>query len=118
MIRRPPRSTRTDTLFPYTTLFRSKSLQQGKRDGIASAFEMRPFKRSSASDRRVATARIDLMTKQLFMIITEAPSAEEEAAFETWYVDRHMPDVLAVPGFTAAQRIRLAPGPEDRKSVG
>src|SRR3546814_15797492 len=25
MIRRPPRSTRTDTLFPYTTLFRSTS---------------------------------------------------------------------------------------------
>src|SRR3546814_18755022 len=24
MMRRPPRSTRTDTLFPYTTLFRSK----------------------------------------------------------------------------------------------
>src|SRR3546814_4859362 len=27
MIRRPPRSTRTDTLFPYTTLFRSVALQ-------------------------------------------------------------------------------------------
>src|SRR3546814_14651672 len=27
MIRRPPRSTRTDTLFPYTTLFRSSALQ-------------------------------------------------------------------------------------------
>src|SRR3546814_12602115 len=27
MIRRPPRSTRTDTLFPYTTLFRSSSLR-------------------------------------------------------------------------------------------
>src|SRR3546814_5395022 len=26
MIRRPPRSTRTDTLFPYTTLFRSSAL--------------------------------------------------------------------------------------------
>src|SRR3546814_8418203 len=26
MIRRPPRSTRTDTLFPYTTLFRSQQL--------------------------------------------------------------------------------------------
>src|SRR3546814_19497960 len=26
MIRRPPRSTRTDTLFPYTTLFRSQGL--------------------------------------------------------------------------------------------
>src|SRR3546814_18693690 len=27
MIRRPPRSTRTDTLFPYTTLFRSREQQ-------------------------------------------------------------------------------------------
>src|SRR3546814_8962490 len=26
MIRRPPRSTRTDTLFPYTTLFRSRAI--------------------------------------------------------------------------------------------
>src|SRR3546814_3163433 len=28
MIRRPPRSTRTDTLFPYTTLFRSTASQK------------------------------------------------------------------------------------------
>src|SRR3546814_9878585 len=34
MIRRPPRSTRTDTLFPYTTLFRSL---------LAVAREMRPL---------------------------------------------------------------------------
>src|SRR3546814_18204587 len=27
MIRRPPRSTRTDTLFPYTTLFRSLGIE-------------------------------------------------------------------------------------------
>src|SRR3546814_16832718 len=34
MIRRPPRSTRTDTLFPYTTLFRSLvDLQRGDRAG-------------------------------------------------------------------------------------
>src|SRR3546814_5764580 len=35
MIRRPPRSTRTDTLFPYTTLFRSRvtgNVAQGKGD--------------------------------------------------------------------------------------
>src|SRR3546814_13859959 len=31
MIRRPPRSTRTDTLFPYTTLFRSKVAGQAGR---------------------------------------------------------------------------------------
>src|SRR3546814_9939919 len=30
MIRRPPRSTRTDTLFPYTTLFRSRQGRQGQ----------------------------------------------------------------------------------------
>src|SRR3546814_7885276 len=30
MIRRPPRSTRTDTLFPYTTLFRSQELVVNK----------------------------------------------------------------------------------------
>src|SRR3546814_9737523 len=29
MILRPPRSTRTDTLFPYTTLFRSKAVEAG-----------------------------------------------------------------------------------------
>src|SRR3546814_14827659 len=34
MIRRPPRSTRTDTLFPYTTLFRSPFCP---RDGFCSA---------------------------------------------------------------------------------
>src|SRR3546814_7322635 len=28
MIRRPPRSTRTDTLFPYTTLFRSEAAER------------------------------------------------------------------------------------------
>src|SRR3546814_12033961 len=32
MIRRPPRSTRTDTLFPYTTLFRSPG-EVGRRTG-------------------------------------------------------------------------------------
>src|SRR3546814_3456994 len=31
MIRRPPRSTRTDTLFPYTTLFRSTGAGGGRR---------------------------------------------------------------------------------------
>src|SRR3546814_4107004 len=34
MIRRPPRSTRTDTLFPYTTLFRSIGLLSGELTGF------------------------------------------------------------------------------------
>src|SRR3546814_7253996 len=35
MIRRPPRSTRTDTLFPYTTLFRSTDARGRKRSVFA-----------------------------------------------------------------------------------
>src|SRR3546814_20227482 len=34
MIRRPPRSTRTDTLFPYTTLFRA-AREISERHGVA-----------------------------------------------------------------------------------
>src|SRR3546814_5074975 len=35
MIRRPPRSTRTDTLFPYTTLFRSIDRDHVQREHLA-----------------------------------------------------------------------------------
>src|SRR3546814_15197069 len=34
MIRRPPRSTRTDTLFPYTTLFRSRFFGTPASSGV------------------------------------------------------------------------------------
>src|SRR3546814_11375561 len=37
MIRRPPRSTRTDTLFPYTTLFRSHRASSPERSAAASS---------------------------------------------------------------------------------
>src|SRR3546814_20327225 len=44
MIRRPPRSTRTDTLFPYTTLFRSRLLHgaEGGAGGQVRASARRP----------------------------------------------------------------------------
>src|SRR3546814_4342157 len=52
MIRRPPRSTRTDTLFPYTTLFRScmkaapRGALRGERRGVV-----------AVSGRSIAAAR-------------------------------------------------------------
>src|SRR3546814_6106404 len=46
MIRRPPRSTRTDTLFPYTTLFRSSEPIRGANVGPSS----RTRRLSSASE--------------------------------------------------------------------
>src|SRR3546814_14770229 len=41
MIRRPPRSTRTDTLFPYTTLFRSH-----RRRPVGGSIRLSPFRGS------------------------------------------------------------------------
>src|SRR3546814_3171086 len=40
MIRRPPRSTRTDTLFPYTTRFRSE--RPGRAPGAGTALRQHP----------------------------------------------------------------------------
>src|SRR3546814_17725181 len=51
MLRRPPRSTRTDTLFPYTTLFRSRQTRRGYGSG-----EPRRSRRSSTWLRPPRTA--------------------------------------------------------------
>src|SRR3546814_14826924 len=54
MIRRPPRSTRTDTLFPYTTLFRSRSGRERRprQLGHAGAEEGAADRRRHGSRRR------------------------------------------------------------------
>src|SRR3546814_9872806 len=48
MIRRPPRSTRTDTLFPYTTLFRS-----GQADAVGKLLDMIRQAKKAADEQRV-----------------------------------------------------------------
>src|SRR3546814_3288223 len=52
MIRRPPRSTRTDTLFPYTTLFRSHP--PGQRAGNPPRLLLRRAGRSHSGRGRAA----------------------------------------------------------------
>src|SRR3546814_3353352 len=53
MIRRPPRSTRTDTLFPYTTLFRSSvAVAAIQRQAFPPATEM--VERADVGLRKVA----------------------------------------------------------------
>src|SRR3546814_6418317 len=68
MLRRPPRSTRTDTLFPYTTLFRSRSgpagllpasgrgVQQHCRQGSERKPEAAGDPHSLCADRKAAFA--------------------------------------------------------------
>src|SRR3546814_17928093 len=55
MIRRPPRSTRTDTLFPYTTLFRSEAAVKGHH-GVAER-TAQPIDHIADSDRHAAVAK-------------------------------------------------------------
>src|SRR3546814_8550015 len=59
MIRRPPRSTRTDTLFPYTTLFRSQD--QSVARGIECKGECADADRPWLDDRAGANGGPDVM---------------------------------------------------------
>src|SRR3546814_17844917 len=63
MIRRPPRSTRTDTLFPYTTLFRSVEANEisvtGERDGEKTIHDFIDTVTIETSDQ-MATFRTDV----------------------------------------------------------
>src|SRR3546814_2673527 len=47
MIRRPPRSTRTDTLFPYTTLFRSLGALRRRRHRLGGLLLLVPLARGA-----------------------------------------------------------------------
>src|SRR3546814_2293782 len=58
MIRRPPRSTRTDTLFPYTTLFRSIDLDRGDDDDIGDLGDRRHPGIGEQDDMRAARFRL------------------------------------------------------------
>src|SRR3546814_13209783 len=70
MIRRPPRSTRTDTLFPYTTLFRSD------RHQVARLFEA-PADRMLARAARAAEVAEAFIAQIGALIDAERPIDDE-----------------------------------------
>src|SRR3546814_11601908 len=90
MIRRPPRSTRTDTLFPYTTLFRSK---------VIPSF----LKRVDLDDRGVAWSTylastresVDELAADLFPDGTPAPD-EPSVQLTDWDPDGEVKLVAAI----------------------
>src|SRR3546814_9203995 len=57
MRRRPPRSTRTDTLFPYTTLFRSCVVGFGAVTGLVTWFAVDAAQRNADTIAREQAAR-------------------------------------------------------------
>src|SRR3546814_3904240 len=63
MIRRPPRSTRTDTLFPYTTLFRSRFDEVGHLEHAALPLMLMPRARQIERAQRHRTAARDFVPR-------------------------------------------------------
>src|SRR3546814_4710728 len=87
MIRRPPRSTRTDTLLPYTTLFRSiiepaavalrpelhRPVEQGRRAAFGAE-----AKKGSAPDRRLPL--LNMIASRQFSARRSARRSEEHTS--------------------------------------
>src|SRR3546814_10542861 len=68
MIRRPPRSTRTDTLFPYTTLFRS---------GHAAFLILERIREGVAAGLRFDVAREAIAAETVFTTHTPVPAGHD-----------------------------------------
>src|SRR3546814_15551348 len=82
MIRRPPRSTRTDTLFPYTTLFRSRRWC-GRRGGWLDISRTNIF--NGRRDGQTHDGRLEMDVKTLCLGVLsrgEASGYEIKKAFE------------------------------------
>src|SRR3546814_5574371 len=70
MIRPPPRSTRTDTLFPYTTLFRSQRIGDERRRGAAryaGRDDGRRTRRAGKNDRQSARRERVMLTTAMLL---------------------------------------------------
>src|SRR3546814_6276926 len=84
MIRRPPRSTRTDTLFPYTTLFRSVICEQLQNDRfvvvIADLLEQRDIERTFSNFLYVVGRAIASDGRSLHLTVSGGVRSEEHTS--------------------------------------
>jgi hypothetical protein len=46
--------------------------------------------------------------KGIFLVVSQPMSPEDDAEFNRWYDEHHVPDSLLLPGFVRARRFRLA----------
>src|SRR3546814_11387254 len=103
MIRRPPRSTRTDTLFPYTTLFRSRHYQ-----GALFAEE------GARVGQKVAelpvTERITIIIKTNFLLMVQ-PRRMYAAARTSMLLNHLFARKTDPPGLTSRSGSRASPRP-------
>src|SRR3546814_2265242 len=78
MIRRPPRSTRTDTLFPYTTLFRSNR-PQIRRSDVGIVADNRQF------DIAAVEVGVDMLDRPLIPARSEEHTSELQSLMRISY---------------------------------
>src|SRR3546814_19485045 len=74
MIRRPPRSTRTDTLFPYTTLFRSKQAPKRRLSSLSKRLRV-SYSRSVDGVAASLADRLDVAASTLHRVATSNQNA-------------------------------------------
>src|SRR3546814_10378294 len=100
MIRQPPRSTRTDTLFPYTTLFRSAGPGEAARLRVracAPSIASRPARRSRRSPRPPPRSEEHTSELQSLMRISYAVFCLKKKNKDTYYHYTHdYFDILAL----------------------
>src|SRR3546814_1844789 len=91
MIRRPPRSTRTDTLFPYTTLFRSpcslvaRRVTQPDRESAASALPSGEEAHFRALESLYRSAPINRLFRSQLTIRSEEHTSELQSLMRISY---------------------------------
>src|SRR3546814_14414789 len=93
MIRRPPRSTRTDTLFPYTTLFRSKPVVEQAANG--GGVQLVELDLASLKSVRACADTLNAAGKPFDVVIANAgvmacPFGRTEDGFETQFGTNHL----------------------------
>src|SRR3546814_18947768 len=129
MIRRPPRSTRTDTLFPYTTLFRSDIMVGAVADGagiaslshvgakIAERAATAGLKRSADRLRQAVSAPSEPAAWELFAeVLDSVQTALRSAAAQHLVRVRALASPLLVfpPGPGGLPDTQSRPGPHGR----
>src|SRR3546814_9767885 len=115
MLRRPPRSTRTDTLFPYTTLFRSIAPSPGHL----------PFQIAARGEWPRALRKVRAMTKKnkngaampLIRMIDSEADALTELTLQNQRDSISFHELLLDEIDRAAICERTAIPPDDRKST-
>src|SRR3546814_18280169 len=93
MLRRPPRATRTDTLFPYTTLFRSQGQGRAATAADACTDLHRPAVRTGAAVKAATLSRGE-RTRELLLDLAES------AVLEKGYAATSIEELIAAAGIT------------------